>query len=384
MKSILIVSYYFPPFRGVGAKRMFSFARLLANNGYKVVVIKAQDKHYGVEVDQGLEVKIPNVKTVSVDVKNSFLRNVFCNYRIFKKAVETEVLEDRISLLFFSGGPFYYFPVGKYFKRKYSIPYILDYRDNYFKSSESIKDVIYKVLFKFLWDKCSLKEANLIINVTKKLTSLHSSENKKINKNNFITVFNGYDDSSSIKKQISENKNPTNILKIGIFGKFYYYNPRDVEVLLNSLEAVGFKVKIYHIGEKEEGFVKKVNDYGQEKNFKFIGYRSYDKGMEFLQKMDCLVLNNREDYALGTKIFDYIHLNKPIIAFTTPGSEIDRLLSSFKNAFRIYNNRDNIIKELREIFVMEDKKLDIIENNVKKYSRSYQFEKLLIKVKQIV
>lgn len=390
MKKILLISYYYPPFRGVGAKRIYSLSKLLSKNGHKVIVVKASDDGYGEEVDESLAGMDKNIQTISVNAKNNLVHNLFVNYLKFRKVVKDLITQDDIFLLILCGGPFYYFPIGKCINLKYSIPYILDYRDNLFIKSQNIFDELYKLVFKFFWDKPSLKYASYIINVTNQLTNLHRLENPQIEEKKFITIFNGYDDSYSFKRKSEsvqkegEESKEWDVLKVGIFGKFCYYESKDVEVLLSSLDNKAFKVEIFQIGEEEKNFIEMVLKDGKEKNFKFLGYMNYEKGLQVLQEMDCFMLNSREPYELGTKIFDYIYLNKPIIAFTTPESEISGLLGSFDNSFLVFDEKENIADIFEKIYLLKEKVLDKNIKNIAKYSRSYQFEKLLNNIKKII
>lgn len=385
MKTILIISYYFPPFRGVGAKRVSSLSKELLALGYHVIVVKSADDTYGAQMDSTLEERSDNLEILDINAKYSFVNNLVRNSGKFARIVEEIILKTKIEFLFITGGPFFYFPLGRYIKSKYNIPYILDYRDNYFLPSSTIKSYLNKLIFKFLWDKPSLKSATYIINVTPSLTELHRKENPNVDSKKFITIFNGYEDislkSASIKLQKSIALK--NVFKIGIFGKFYYYNPDDVRTLLNSLKAVNFEVKIFLLGEIEEDFYKLISGSPLEKNFEFMGYLSYSNGLSILKQMDCLILNNREPYALGTKIFDYVYVNKPIIAFAEEESEIGRFLGFFENSFIISSAQ----KDIANVWsIIRDKKLNCLDSNKKRlqiYSRSYQFKELINKIKSI-
>lgn len=389
MKKILIVSYYFPPYNGVGGLRSYFLSGFLLNEGFSVTVLKSHDKHFGENIDKNICKLDKQINIKTIDTDQSFINRYFFNYFKFKNTIQRIVEENEISLIIFSGGPFYYFPLGKYFKEHYSIPYILDYRDNFFEKPLDWRGKIYRFLFKNLWDKPSLREASYVVNVTKNLTRLHKKENPKLKENKFVTIFNGYND--RVLSQLSFNKNSkqfkenTNTLLVGIFGKFSYYDKSDVETLLDSLENTDIKLEIYHIGKKEPVFMKLVAEKKEDKNFKFLGYKNYTEGLQILSSMDCLMLNNSQHYALGTKIFDYIYLNKPIIALVEPGSDIDLLLKNFKNNFTIGNqNYIKLAKSFDQIHSLRKKVLTDQETDIQKYSRTYQYNKLLNKINRIL
>lgn len=387
MKKILIVSYYFPPYNGVGGHRSSFLSRFLVKKGYSVTVLKAANKNYHDIQDKNIYKKFKNINIVNIDTENCFLNRYVFNYFKFKNAIKKIFKENDISLVIFSGGPFYYFPLGRYFKKHYSIPYILDFRDNIFKKCETVSEYLYKKFFKIFWDKPSLKEASYIVNVTEQLTKFHREENPNIKKSKFITILNGYNDfllHDKIKNEIKKNKEKS-ILHVGIFGKFDYYSRENTETLISSLKNLNFKVIIHQIGGREERFITLVREHNLEDNFKFYGYQEYIQGLQILNHMDCFLLNVREGYELGTKIFDYIYLNKPIIAFSPDQGEVNKVLKKFKYGFCLsQNNPEKLANVLKEIFNMENKLLDIDQRNIEKYSRTYQFEKLLVKIRQIL
>ncbi|NLE31277.1 glycosyltransferase family 4 protein, partial [Candidatus Dojkabacteria bacterium] len=127
MKKIFIISYYFPPYRGVGAKRMASLSKFLSEKGYQVIVLKASDLNYGDEIDENLNTDDKNVLVEEIKAKNSLLHNIFVNCFKYKVSIKKLISQYNPSLVIFSGGPFFYFPIGNYIREKYSIPYILDF-----------------------------------------------------------------------------------------------------------------------------------------------------------------------------------------------------------------------------------------------------------------
>lgn len=377
MKTILVVSYYFSPYNQIGSKRITSLSKFLLKSGYKLIVIKASNKLYGKNIELELTIKNKNLKLIEINSKNNFWGKYFLNYFKYKKNIKKIIKNYKISLVYFSGGPFYYFPIGKYIKKKFLIPYILDYRDNFFDKPKNIFEKIFLFIFKNIWDEPSLNRSSYIINVTPQITKLHSSKNKKINKNKFITILNGFDNKNipilKPKKTINNN-----IINVGIFGKFYYYNPENLKTLINTIKHLNnTKIIIHQVGEKEPKFIQIVKNYKLNKNFIFKGYMEYSKGLKYLSKMDCLILNNSQKYALGTKIFDYIFLNKPIIAFINYKSQIDEFLKNFDNYYIVPNSTKNINFILEKIKMLPNKKLNNKNENIQQYSREFQFKKLL-------
>jgi len=198
---------------------------------------------------------------------------------------------------------------------------------------------------------------------------------------------NGYNDillKENIKKQIKKDKKE-DILQVGIFGKFDCYSRQNTETLIAALKTLNFKVVIHQIGRREEGFINLIRENNLEDNFKFWGYQEYIKGLQILNYLDCLLLNVRERYELGTKIFDYIYLNKPIIAFSPEQGEVNKVLEEFKYGFCLSKNDPRkLAKILHKISNTKNKFLTTNKRNLEKYSRTYQFKRLLEKINKIL
>jgi len=102
---------------------------------------------------------------------------------------------------------------------------------------------------------------------------------------------------------------------------------------------------------------------------------SQSDAFNILKDSDILLLNNNQKTALGTKIFDYIGLNKPIFAFVEKDYAIWKLLQKFENAF-IIQNEDDLVKALNEVLNKNIRYLTKNEDLINNYSRDNQYAKL--------
>jgi glycosyltransferase involved in cell wall biosynthesis len=377
-KKILLVAFYFYPCDLIGAKRSSYLANFLSNKGLDVTVLKADNENYYNRIDCNLsfdsKIKIINMNSI---IKLKSYRQSIIWYYSFKKGIIKLLKTNDFDLIYFSGDPFFYFSLGNYFNRKFNIDYILDFRDiwvNGFKKKLNWKGKILQY-FKKYFEKKAVKKAKIIIHCTEKRTKIYKEYYIKFKKVKFITVYNGFDESKLPTLETIHIKKE-NEYKLGIFGKFSYYNHEHSLILVNVIKELKkiMKIQIFHIGSKEEDLIQLVKQNNLEENFKFLGYKNYTEGLKILNTMDFLILNNRADYELGTKIYDYFFLNKPILAFTTPNSEIWKLLSKFHNTFLIQSSRDFIsaINYLKET----DNYSVISKENLQKFSRKYQMEYL--------
>ena len=389
MKKILIAAHYFAPCSLVGARRPAYFADYLSNKGREVIVCKAHNRYYGNDVS-GQSLERNNIQYINVEIneqKNSII-NAIKWLIAYKREINEIIAEHKIDLIFISGGPFFYFLLGSFFKKKYGIPFVLDFRDPWYDRELEIglKGKIINII-KYFLEKKSLGNADLIINVTESLTKMCITRNPEKKRGRFVTIYNGYDD------KLLNNNNTTRLkdhfsegdYKIGIFGKFSYYNIKHADILLESvselMSELNKKITIYHLGSEEEYLIKKT-ELGLKDQFIYMGNREYNEGIEIMKNMDVMILNNRSKYALGTKVFDYMFINKPIIAFIEKESELGALLNKFGNGFTVQSKSEF----KRFIKYIIDNNITCLDTNIdfRKYSREFQAELMSDELKKIM
>ena len=369
MSKILIISKDFLNNTVVGSKRVQYLADFLdKKNNIEPVILTKKNNDNMKEFDY----KIYTFSEKNFKLNFGKIINI---YQWFVKIIKVINNETDIKLIYFSGGPFYYFIIAPIIKFLYKINYILDFRDPWYLNVD--KNIIYYL------QKWSIINSLYSVNVTKKLTKKYIKLYPKINKNKFITIMNGYDE-RNLKKIKEKKERSYDKIKLAIFGKFAAYRKEDVDLLIKTINYLKQKmdIQVFQIGNYEKYFINKVQQYNLESNIKFLGPMNYYKGMNILSDMDCFILNNRSKNALGTKIFDYIYLNKPILAFVDDDYLIHHFLTDFNN----YYNVRNFKKLKNALSEIHDKNLNCLDDYLEKdkYSRKEQFNKLYQYLKNIL
>jgi glycosyltransferase involved in cell wall biosynthesis len=373
-KKILIVSFFTYPCRLVGAKRVSYLANYLAQKNFNVTIVKAKDDCYYGQIDNSLRID-PEIKVIEVNRLNKFSKYKQSIYRFirFYFALNKVLKNETYDISFYSGGPFFYFPLGILFKFKYRISYILDFRDVWITCKLTKLNWKGKILQRFekYFEKESVKMADLIVSVSPQIAEIYKNEFCLKDRNKIISILNGYTE-NELPNHNEFSSQKQDLIKIGIFGKFSYYNITHLEILLEAISKLKKKnnIQIFHIGLIEKKFIELVDKCNLRDNFHFNGFKNYTEGLSLLENMDYLILNNRLDYGLGTKIFDYLYLNKPILSFLTPQSENWFFLSQFSNVYLIQNSNDFILA-IQKLVTSEDISV-ITKQDLKKYSREYQ------------
>lgn len=385
--KILIVAPIFPPDSNVGALRMESLCTFLRKKEHEIILLtnKKLKPIPKTLVSLCYEVEINESKKIT-------------GYRLFnkyKKAYDdlfTSVLSaEYIDVIIISGGPFYTFQMSKKAKDK-AVPCILDFRDPWvfdFRGLSdilSVKRLVTRIAFAPM-ERGSIKNATAVVTVTSgwvhQFKLLYPSFKEK-----FYLIENGYDDEKLRTLCISKKcETHSNIIKIGVFGKLFYYSKYYSMLFLRSIKEVqdnnGKHFFIQQIGDREPEADRYISKIGLAGDFLLSsGFVSYEKGIQDLVDCDVFLMIDSRKHALGTKIYDYIYLEKPILFIGSKKSSFSSLIQKYGNGYVCETKRE-IINALLSICHRNNHAINNRNSNVKNYSRSKsnkRWEKLLYKV----
>lgn len=392
--KVLIIGPY-APHGQVGAIRMISLSRYLVGKGHMVAILCLSINTLEKMDPQGLSARIPDeVEIIPYDILhecNSIMKKNLINQKECCVALASLLEKQRFDVALISGGPFYQFRCSVLLKKN-KIPFIVDYRDLHISSPIKRKriGVINRLKFsisfpaRFFQEYNCIRHADMITVVAPEMKENIASY-FKISESKIKIVYNGFDD--AMLEGIEINQSDNKVFTIGYFGKLMYYDQELSQMLfqaINKINCKKIKVKILHIGPENSNIYDyfKANQIKGEQWYECLGQKEYRKGMECLASCDACVLEYAYPEGPGTKVFDYIFLNKPIIGVLKPGISLEKLLKKFDNAF-VCHSEEEIIRALqclvsgkiKELIDSSDSK-DIIQ----KYARSTQnerFEKLM-------
>lgn len=379
-RNILVISPAFAPCTLVGAARMTSLAGFLQERGYLVTVISVGRWYYS----NDLWIRKVPVGVFVIEIEKT------THYEHVLKLKISEILaQGKYDICIASMGPF---ETQKFLWRlckKQDVPLVLDYRDPwlfypFYYSGRSIivkAKRLLKDLYFWRYEYASIKYASQVVTVTEKNTAILKRRYKKY-ASKMVTVFNGFEDMDSI---MAEQPNKHKGYMIACAGKFLYYNKTAaIRVIktVNELNRKGYEIKIFHIGEESDNasdILKKMNL--DDSCYQYAGKMRYDDAMKFIWDMDAVLVVYGSKEGLGTKVFDYVGLSKPIIYSGVLPSELGDFVSKFKNVVIADNERDlkiGIAKLARERI----QKLG--DNNLRDYSREKQNEKYMKLIKKVM
>ena len=382
--NIVIVSHYFSPYNGVGAKRMSYLARYLFNQGENITVFKASNRHYPEPLFSDFS-EDSAIKFVEIDI-NLKIAPGFMWYASYKAALTAYLKKNKVDVVIFSGGPFYYFPLGKYIQKKFGTRYILDYRDAWTFKITSFNENSYclKVISQikntiYLWqEKQVVKSAKLVVSVTNRMNDEMIAKYGLSDTKKFKCFMNGYDEAVTVLKQsdLDTRSVINSVFTVVISGKFAYYSREHVRIVFSTLRKLvdeGLNIEILQIGLPEKDMRVYAKKYNLEDKYNCTGVMDYEQALQLIQQTNICLLNSKFNYALGTKIFDYIYANKPIIALISTNSAIADVLQNFENGF-VCDSEEDLKSIILRIVTENLDELGSCSNKLK-YSRQYQMSK---------
>lgn len=392
--KILIVSPFFPPFSLVGAKRMESFSTYLSRNRHDVTVLTYSTKtmedlvgksNLNSPIPRDLSVcNLPNLKIFKFPF--AFCINHFLEVRAWDKYLRAFGEMQFDAILVSSGPVSTEGPVAR-FAQKNDIPLVLDLRDlnvilDKQKNDGGIKQFIKSAIWKYQQHYPELeciKAASKIVVVTPGMGE-ELIEEYGISADKIEVIYNGFDETilSTVKSVKPEDRK----VQFGYFGKMMYYSPergKRILIALDMLKKQGIDIELVHIGPGSNEIIKTIDELGLDNTiYRSLGTMDYSSGMAIMMSMRGYFIEYKDPIGLGTKVFDYIFCNKPIICVAPVSCVLSKMVAEFDNGYAV-DSVDDIVKTVLEVIRCNK---DTLEEgfNIHNYSREFQnanYEKLL-------
>lgn len=391
--KILIVAPYYAPSSEVPSVRMVSLTNYLTNKKHEVTVACwSRKKLLTLYKESELSTAIPDkVKILEFDFVAKFqpmLDDLRFGKEITKTLSKYKDIES-FDVVFVTCGPYFTLKAMPKLKSNHGVKYILDFRDlgalNYrpklFTEGDQKKTSWWKKpILNWYHTKVSNRERKAVKNAdgiicVSPIDKKKMQEAYNIPDDKCIIASNGFDD---IKlSSIVPNEKEKGIVG-AVFGKFMYYSRSRAEALLIGIDKQkkkGVDIKLRHIGRNYDYIDEAiVRNHIDPRAFEKVGLKEYSEGMAILGASDFFVVEDTSPDDVGTKIYDYIYWNKPIIAATPKNIPLAKLVSSFEHGY-VCETLEEIDAAISDIvanrYSVLDSNLDIL-----KYSRTYQNQKM--------
>ena len=370
-KKLLMIAYYFPPLGGSGALRPFKLAKYLPDFGWNPIVLTVKNPDWYYAYDPSLLQELPPEVEV---VKDFMLRSAWI-YRIlnplriqkFDTVLRRHFIQPddqmgwipfgylraikllnihSVKIIYSTSAPLSCHLIAYLIKKKTGIPWIADFRDEWFENPEFNFPTIFH-------RKLHYKLENLIVNSCDKvitaapifgqLLAKHTIDRKKI-----LTITMGFDLDDFPKR---ENKRKKRFV-LAFSGLFYgSFRPNNflkaVEELIAEKKISPEKIKVMFIGANTESDTNFTDTHGI---CEFKGFVTHKKSLQYLSEADALLLllsKERGENVIPSKTFEYMASKKPILAIVPSEGKVAKIIR--KSNTGIIADFDNI-KEIKTAY----------------------------------
>ena len=363
-KSVLIVSYYFPPMGFSGALRGYYLAAFLAGRGYDVTVITTEGVKY-IAFDDSLKapdgIRIIKLKTYdpqryfSGKGKGQFgiLRKI--NAQIFpfdnkillfpslKRAIERIVKERGVDTIVSTSPPPSLHLSCMRIAKKYGINWIVDLRDaltdNQLKKSNGIVSFVEHREEKKIISaasKITVTTENILVKLKEKYPNLRDK---------IVLVRNGFSKIDFKKaKKIKMQKEKINIAYISRISHL-----TDIESILKALRENDDFV-LHFAGVDATGTLNDlIERYEVDGNVIRYGYLPHEDALSLMKSADILLITlaaveGMEDVTTA-KLYEYFGAGKPILLIAPEGTEAEKLIKRERAGECVRNGATDLIAD---------------------------------------
>ncbi|WP_452220741.1 glycosyltransferase [Lacinutrix salivirga] len=411
-KTVLIITYYWPPAGGPGVQRWLKFVKYLPEFTINPIVYCPENPSYPI-IDESLvndinsdvvvikqpisepyklalllskKSKVISKGIISDKKKQSFVERLMLyirgNYFIpdarkswvkpSVKYLQEYIKVHNIDTVITTGPPHSLHLIGLELKKRLNVTWLADFRDpwttiGYHKKLKLTKSSQRK--HKQLEAEV-LQTANHII-VTSENTK---TQFKSLTQQPITVITNGFDEENFNQVELDSKFSISHIGSL-----LSERNPEILWTVLGELieEVEGFeeKLQLNFIGIVSKDVLDSAEKFISKTCLSNIGYVPHNEAVEFQKKSQLLVLIeiDSEDtkVIIPGKLFEYLNAKRPLIALGPKGSDVERIINDTNSgAYFNYNEKANLKSHILQQYNLFLKKA-LVSNakGIEKYSR---------------
>jgi glycosyltransferase involved in cell wall biosynthesis len=392
-RTVLFVSYAFPPLGAAGSLRPLRFAKYLPQSGWEPLILTIKERPDNVYQDYSLLDELPDgIRIIRTSIFDPFLlwerggvaarrtaSNIqsqirpkaesyrptfFYKYAKILDNLVRQILStpdhqvswvpfavlrsirlfrnQKIDLVLTTSPPHSAHFVGLILKGIYKVPWIADFRDPWMERLD-LKEVVFPFTHRIerVCERCVISAADkVIVNTDTNRDSIllrYASQNP----DKFVTVHNGYDAAANIGTGTTYTK--FTITHTGTFypkpEQFFFFCA--FERWLKTLEpAARANIQILFVGDDNEVIRKLIDTLGLSDVFLFLPRVDHPKALEITCASDlllvCLGIDEKNAGWVPIKIYDYLLCNRPILGLL-PEGEAARIIRDTRAGYVVTN-----------------------------------------------
>ncbi|MHC5035171.1 MAG: glycosyltransferase [Planctomycetota bacterium] len=228
----------------------------------------------------------------------------------------------------------------------------------------------------------SIRAADLVLLTTDAQTALYRERYPLKAADDFMTVRWGYDREELAGVEAAP-KSP-GVFRIVILGRFSVYLSEDAEALARAVASCseGRRIEVVHMGQREPALEAAFSASGIAGCLRSLGMVPYRDCLRMLGSADCGVASPLSEVSLPVKVYDYIGLNRPILAFASSGSAMAQLLEPLPGAL-VVRGAEQAARALRRM--VEGQVTELQPGlDPHEYSQQHQFNLLLQRLESML
>jgi glycosyltransferase involved in cell wall biosynthesis len=364
-RTLLMLTYHFPPSAASGSFRLLGFARHLVAQGWRTAVVAPPGLPWE-PVDPGLVDRVPGETTVyQVPYMKSRLARKCAMYKGWLprggRACRTAVREQRPAVVLTSGPPHDVHWLGWWLKWRYGLPWIADFRDPWF-SEGGFDRLESQGCWRVRMQESVLLRASdrVIANAPGACRALQERYPQLAEK--FVTIPNGYDretfEAVTAETRSRQPGAPIRVLHAGAM-----YSGRDPLPFLDAIQTLSDprvtrsrSWDMRFLGPPPESGLdlpKAVASRGLGECVSIAGQVPYDRALREMAGADILLLMDSPGRSVGVpaKLYEYIGAGRPVLALGERGGDLALVLEGSGIPYRIAAPSDSaaIVSALSEL-----------------------------------
>lgn len=427
-----MISHSFPPSSQVGGKRAVAFCRYLPEHQIQPIVLTVQEKYIsggGESVPLPEKIKVLRAKPMADPIKGyKKLRDVLKSennevqgamirvtgespkkrrgsltsfalglldsyYRYWRwhvfpvRAGARLVMREPIAAIFSSGPPWSSHLVALRLKRKYSVPWIADFRDGWAANDWGLEEIpIWQNLMDRKLEKICVQSADQVVSVTNPLREYFVRSYPNLPKSKFVVLPNGFDDPEPCEPDLKDaspslgsedgirGRRPKFLLHLG---DLYFHRRIDsfclaVADLLKSGELESGAIRVLFQGDASPEIIAAAERAAPELfREKIIEVRRRIPWGEAHQLLDgaslLLIFQGDNRNAIPAKFFEYLRTGKPILAVVQRGALTEIIESTRCGVWADPRDPSKIAAKLLEALALPERSPTEVEHSAGQY-----------------
>jgi glycosyltransferase involved in cell wall biosynthesis len=330
-RTVLMVTYHFPPSSASGAFRLLGFARHLPKHDWRAAVVSAPTIPWE-PVDHALSALIPpETALYPVPYTKSRVVRRLAQYSGWLPrallACERAIREQKPEAVLTSGPPHQVHWLGLWLKRRHGLSWIADFRDPWFPAGTVDPRLNFASWRIHAQEAAIFGAADLVIANTPGACRVLSEDHPRF-RSKFMTLTNGYDP-EAFESAPRVSAGPPRIVHTGAI--YWGRNPRPFLDAVKSLTEDGTAILVDLYGPPPESHL----DLGEEVRSRGLancvtnhGQIPYAQCVRAMVGADILLLMDSPGKTVGVpaKLYEYLGAGRPILAIAERGGDVEWVL----------------------------------------------------------